>query len=88
LQDTDELAELAHKNKLEFWIAGSISRDEIAGLVKCKVDLICFGGAARHRSGRRTEKLRGRRDESIKRDLVEELVHEFEKADPRLDGSR
>lgn len=88
LQDTDELAELAHKNKLEFWIAGSISRDEIGELAKRKVDLICFGGAARHRSGRRAEKVRGRRDESIKRDLVEELVREFEKADKRLDGSR
>lgn len=88
VDETEALARRAHEKKLEFWIAGSIAREEIAPLLRCKVDLICFGGAARHRSGKRTTYEKGKKDESIKRPLVEELVHEFECADPRPDGSK
>jgi uncharacterized protein (UPF0264 family) len=83
VSDTAELARGAHEKGIEFWIAGSITRDEIFDLVRSEVDLICFGGAARHATGERTTVQQGRRDESIKRPLVEGLVAEFERADPR-----
>jgi len=83
LHDTQSLAELAHKHGIEFWIAGSISQAEVPALLQCKVDLICFGGAARHASGQRTEKQGKRQDDSIKRPLVEDLVRTFEVHDPR-----
>jgi uncharacterized protein (UPF0264 family) len=83
LADTKRLAALAHRNGIELWIAGSITADEAGPLVKCKVDLICFGGAARHRTGKREEVVRGKQDLTIKRPLVEELVRAFESADPR-----
>jgi uncharacterized protein (UPF0264 family) len=79
LEDTVKLAREAHKRGLEFWVAGSITRVEIHALVKCKVDLVCFGGAARHASGQRIKK----RDQSIKRPLVEELIRAFEASDRR-----
>lgn len=83
VDDTRELAQLAHKGGIEFWIAGSIRRQEIGPYVKCGVDLICFGGAARHESGVRVKKGKGsRRDESIKRGLVRKLVREFDRFDP------
>lgn len=88
LEDTAALARMAHQQGLEYWIAGSIERGEVAALLKCKVDLICFGGAARHESGKRVTVEKGRKDESIKRTLVEKLVREFERADPRRDGSK
>jgi len=87
LKDTRELAEMAHDAKIEFWIAGSISRAEVASLLKCKVDLICFGGAARHESGKRVSDKPGKPDESIKRRLVVELVRAFEENDPRSVGT-
>jgi hypothetical protein len=68
---------------MEFWIAGSIRREEIADCLACDVDLICFGGAARHETGRRVEQKGGRCDESIKRRLVERLVEEFDRADTK-----
>jgi uncharacterized protein (UPF0264 family) len=82
LDDTKALADQAHSRGLELWIAGSISRPEVADLVKCGVDLICFGGAARSASGQRPTfgKSKG---QGISRRLVTELVAEFEKADPR-----
>lgn len=83
LKDTAALARLAHRHNLEFWIAGSISREEIADLVKCQVDLICFGGAARHASGTRPTFRGGALNNAIKRPLVEGLVREFELTDPR-----
>jgi uncharacterized protein (UPF0264 family) len=83
VEDTAALARMAHDRRLEFWIAGSISADEVGALLRCSVDLICFGGAARHRSGRRVETKGRRRDESIKRPLVEDLVRRFERANPR-----
>ena len=83
LEDTAELARRAHEKGLEFWIAGSITREEVYDLVRRGVDLICFGGAARHATGARTEVKQGREDQSIKRPLVEGLVKEFERADPR-----
>jgi len=82
LADTRRLARLAHENEIELWIAGSIALPEVVPLVRCKVDLICFGGAARHRTGKRTEIVHGRPDQTIKRPLVEELVRAFERADP------
>lgn len=88
LDDTAELARNAHARGLEYWIAGSISADEVTALLRCKVDLICFGGAARHRSGQRVAVEKGRRDESIKRPLVEGLVRLFERADPRRKEKR
>jgi uncharacterized protein (UPF0264 family) len=83
LAETTTLSSRAHEAGLEFWAAGSISLAEIEPLVKTKVDLICFGGAARHPSGRRTAIVQGRPDETIKRPLVEQLVKSFERADPR-----
>jgi len=82
LADTAELSKTAHKSKLEFWIAGSIAQEEVAELIRCQVDLICFGGAARLRSGRRPnfDRVGGG---AIQRDLVEGLVAEFERSDPR-----
>lgn len=88
LEETTTLSGLAHKAGLEFWVAGSINLAEVEPLVKAKVDLICFGGAARHRTGRRTESGRGRRDQTIKRPLEEELVRGFELADPRPKGRK
>ena len=82
LGDTKALATRAHASGIELWIAGSIRRDEIRQYVKCGVDLICFGGAARHASAVRVTKTRGRRDESIKRGLVQQLVDEFDRVDP------
>jgi len=78
VDQTAELAEQAHRRGLELWIAGSIRRSEIGAYVKAKVDLICFGGAARHPEGVRTKS----GDEAIKRTLVEGLVAEFSKYDP------
>lgn len=83
LEETTHLAEEAHSKGLELWIAGSISLKEVEPLLRCKVDLICFGGAARHASGRRTGIVKGQRDQTIKRPLVEKLVRAFERADPR-----
>jgi uncharacterized protein (UPF0264 family) len=88
LHDTQSLAQLAHKRGIEFWIAGSISQAEVPALLQCKVDLICFGGAARHSSGQRTEKQGKRQDDSIKRPLVEDLVKTFEVHDPRLGNGK
>ena len=83
LEETAQLAAEAHKHAIEFWVAGSIIKKDIPSLVKCKVDLICFGGAARHESGIRVTEEKGRRDESIKRPLVEGLVRAFERNDMR-----
>jgi uncharacterized protein (UPF0264 family) len=83
LEETARLAEEAHRLGVELWIAGSIGREEVAELVRCRVDLICFGGAARHESAERIAVKDGVRDESIKRPLVEDLVRRFEEADPR-----
>lgn len=82
-EETARLAEATHAKGLEFWIAGSISLKEVDPLVRCKADLICFGGAARHASGQRTGIVKGKEDQTIKRSLVEELVRAFEHADPR-----
>ena len=88
LAATARLAKMAHERGIELWIAGSISLPEVAPLVRCKVDLICFGGAARHRSGVRTRVVQGRADQTIKRPLVEKLVAAFERADRRRNGAR
>jgi uncharacterized protein (UPF0264 family) len=82
-KDTADLAKLAHAHKLEYWVAGSIQLREVPDLLRAKVDLICFGGAARHATGVRVANKNGKRDESIKRPLVEALVKAFEKHDPR-----
>jgi uncharacterized protein (UPF0264 family) len=84
LEDTANLAAMAHKKGIEFWIAGSISLPEVGPLVKCKVDLICFGGAARHPDAKRQAIVHGRPDQTIKRPLVEGLVRAFELADTRI----
>jgi uncharacterized protein (UPF0264 family) len=83
VEETARLTRLAHERGLEYWIAGSISADEVPALLRCRVDLICFGGAARHRSGLRVVVKGGRKDETIKRPLVEDLVRRFERANPR-----
>jgi uncharacterized protein (UPF0264 family) len=83
LNDTAKLAQIAHAAGIEFWVAGSISLQEVVPLVKCRVDLICFGGAARHRGGQRTVLVHGRPDQTIKRPLVEKLVQAFERSDRR-----
>jgi uncharacterized protein (UPF0264 family) len=83
LEDTKALADAAHAAKIELWIAGSIRRQEVAGYLKCGVDLICFGGAARHEEGVRITTKGGKRDESIKRPLVEKLVAVFNRVDPK-----
>jgi uncharacterized protein (UPF0264 family) len=83
LKDTATLSRLAHAAGLEFWVAGSINLQEVVPLVRCKVDLICFGGAARHPSGQRTALVRGRTDQTIKRPLVEKLVQAFERGEQR-----
>ncbi len=83
LEETAELVRMAHNRKLEFWIAGSISLPEVKPLLKCKVDLICFGGAARNATGQRSVIVHGQPDQTIKRPLVEKLVRAFERADPR-----
>lgn len=82
-EDTAALAKLAHASKLELWIAGSIRQDEVATYLKCGVDLICFGGAARHAEGVRITTKGGKKDESIKRPLVEKLVATFNRLDPK-----
>ncbi len=82
-EDTTRLMRLAHARGLEYWVAGSISLREVAPLLACKVDLICFGGAARHRTGVRTVLVHGQPDQTIKRPLVEKLVRAFERGDPR-----
>lgn len=81
LKETATLVKLAHKKRLEFWIAGSIARNEVAPLIRCGVDVICFGGAARHATGQRTVIVHGRPDQTIKRPLVEALVREYERVD-------
>lgn len=81
LKDTATLARLAHARGLEFWVAGSISLSEVVPLVRSKVDLICFGGAARHPGGQRTALVRSRSDQTIKRPLVEKLVRAFERGE-------
>lgn len=86
IEDTATLAHQAHKAGIELWIAGSIRLDEVAALITCEVDLICFGGAARHASAVRVVDEKGSRDESIKRELVEALAAEFERVDPRPAG--
>src|SRR5262245_65316542 len=53
VEDTRELARRAHAKGIEFWIAGSIRRQEVGACVKAGVDLICFGGAARDRKSTR-----------------------------------
>ncbi len=83
LADTAALASAAHESKLELWIAGSILQAEVAAYLKCGVDLICFGGAARHAEGIRVTSKGAKRDESIKRPLVEKLVATFNKLDPK-----
>jgi hypothetical protein len=88
VEDTRALAKAAHRAGMEYWIAGSIRREEVADYLACGVDLICFGGAARHETGRRVQEKGGRRDESIKRGLVERLVDEFDRADPKPSGRR
>jgi hypothetical protein len=52
------------------------------------VDLICFGGAARHAIGVRVTRKGGKADESIKRDLVEKLVAVFDRVDPKARARR
>ena len=85
LHDTESLARIAHEHGIELWIAGSISQAEVPALLQCQVDLICFGGAARHASGQRTgDKGKTPEDDSIKRPLVEQLVKTFELHDPRV----
>ena len=81
LKETATLVKLAHKKRLEFWIAGSIALNEVAPLIRCGVDVICFGGAARHATGQRTVIVHGRPDQTIKRPLVEALVREYERVD-------
>lgn len=81
LKDTAILSRLAHAAGLEFWVAGSINLQEVVPLVRCQVDLICFGGAARHPGGQRTALVRGRPDQTIKRPLVEKLVQAFERGE-------
>ncbi len=88
VEDTSKLAQMAHHRRIELWIAGSISLEEVPALVKAKVDVICFGGAARHRTGQRSVIVHGRLDQTIKRPLVEDLVLAFERADPRPRGKR
>lgn len=88
VDDTARLAKEAHAAGLELWIAGSIRQDEVAPYLGCDVDLICFGGAARHKTGVRVASRRGRRDESIKRPLVEQLVAEFDRVDPKPSAPR
>jgi len=88
VDETARLAKEAHAAGLELWIAGSIRQDEVAPYLGCKVDLICFGGAARHKTGIRVASRGGRRDESIKRPLVEQLVAAFDRADPKPKPSR
>ena len=83
LEDTARLARAAHGVGIELWVAGSISLSEVKPLIRAQVDLIWFGGAARHRTGRRTVIVHGRADQTIKRPLVEALVRAFERADPR-----
>ena len=84
VDDTRELARRAHAKGIEFWIAGSIRRQEVGAYVKAGVDLICFGGAARYESGSRVTKGGGgTRDEEIKLPLVRQLVREFDRADPK-----
>jgi uncharacterized protein (UPF0264 family) len=84
VDDTRELARRAHAKGIEFWIAGSIKRQEVGAYVKAGVDLICFGGAARYKSGSRVTKGGGgTRDEEIKLPLVRQLVREFDRADPK-----
>ena len=84
VDDTRELARRAHAKGIEFWIAGSIRRQEVGAYVKAGVDLICFGGAARYESGSRVTKGGGgTRDEEIKLPLVRQLVREFDLADPK-----
>jgi uncharacterized protein (UPF0264 family) len=86
LKDTRELARQAHDQGMEFWIAGSIRREEVAPLIECEVDLICFGGAARHASGVRVVDDKSGHDETIKRELVEALAAEFERVDKRVES--
>ncbi len=81
LKETATLVKLAHKKRLEFWLAGSIALNEVAPLIRCGVDVICFGGAARHATGQRTVIVHGRPDQTIKRPLVEALVREYERVD-------
>jgi len=88
IPDTKRLAKLAHGEGIELWVAGSIALEEVVPLVRAKVDLICFGGAARHRTGQRTQIVHGRPDQTIKRPLVEQLVAAFERADSRRRGRR
>jgi uncharacterized protein (UPF0264 family) len=88
IRDTTKLARIAHDKGIELWVAGSISLDEVSALVKAKVDVICFGGAARHKTGQRTVLVKGQPDQTIKRPLVEKLVGAFERTDPRSRGKR
>lgn len=86
--ETATLARLAHSVGIELWVAGSISLREVVPLVRSRVDLICFGGAARHRTGQRSVIVHGRPDQTIKRPLVEELVRAFERGERRRRRAR
>jgi uncharacterized protein (UPF0264 family) len=67
LRQLDTFVENCHKSNIEAWIAGSISKEQMAGLWKTGVDVICIREAATEKivSGRM-----GKVSEALVRDLV------------------
>jgi (5-formylfuran-3-yl)methyl phosphate synthase len=68
LEEIAEFADAMHKMKKEAWIAGSITRDELAELWATGVDLVCVRGAACSAAKA------GGRFGRVKVDIVRELV--------------
>ena len=67
LKEIERFVSNCHKNKLEAWIAGSITKEQLLVLWKTKVDVICIRGAACEQKGE------GRFGE-VKSKIVTELV--------------
>lgn len=66
--EIEAFVERCHQNNLEAWVAGSIMKEQMPGLWRTGVDVICIREAATEKEGRR-----GRMGK-VSRELVEELV--------------
>lgn len=67
LVDIEKFVKSCHRRKIEAWIAGSITKDQMPDLWKTKVDVICVRAAACEQSG-------NNRFGKIKRSIVKSLV--------------
>ena len=68
LEDIERFISRCHKNKIEAWIAGSITKEQLPNLWRTGVDVICIRGAA-------CEQKRKGRFGDIKANIVRELLN-------------